>query len=253
VPEVSSGGGDGHPPLIESQDQRRAYVESYRNLRSAILFLAPAQGQRPRLLLIASAAHEEGKSTVAANLARVLAMGGSRVLLIDADLRGGSLHERLGMERLPGLSDALCDPNLLARAIQSPTATPQGAPGQNQAPGPESGGQPELFRPAMLPNLCLLARGGDVNEPSDLFLSSALDDVLARLPKRFDYALIDSRPVFAADDVSALAPKADGTLLVVRNGYSHFGQVRSALELLYQRRAKVLGIVVNRADARAGS
>jgi tyrosine-protein kinase Etk/Wzc len=80
-----------------------------------------------------------------------------------------------------------------------------------------------------------------------LLLSPALDEVLARLRKRFDYVLIDSRPVFTADDVAAVAPKVDGTLLVVRSRYSRLAQVRSALELLYQRRAKVLGIVFNRA------
>jgi Mrp family chromosome partitioning ATPase/uncharacterized protein involved in exopolysaccharide biosynthesis len=247
VPEVSDTGGDGHVPLLEMEDPRQTYAESYRDLRSALLLLTPAQGERIRLLLIASATQEEGKSTIAANLAQTLAMDGSRVLLIDADLRRGSLHETLGMERLPGLAEVLCHPTLLAKAIQPPTARRRGGPQPDQTSGPENSAQPELIPSPWLPNLSLLARGGDVDNPGDLLLSPALDEVLARLRKRFDYVLIDSRPVFTADDVAAVAPKVDGTLLVVRSRYSRLAQVRSALELLYQRRAKVLGIVFNRA------
>ena len=253
VPEVGSLGGSGLVPLIEIQDQRQTYAEAYRNLRSALLFLTPPQSERPKSLLITSATQEEGKSTIAANLARTLAMGNSRVLLIDADLRRGTLHETMGLERLPGLAEVLCRPAVLAKAIQSATARGRGArrssetydPGYSRPRGP--------IRSGLLPNLCFLARGGDVDNPGDLLLSPALDQVLARLRKQFDYVLIDSCPVFAADDVTTLAPKVDGTLLVVRSRYSRFGQVREALELLYQRQAKVLGIVFNRTDARARS
>src|ERR1041385_8784062 len=85
------------------------YAESYRNLRSALLFL-PVEGERPRLVLITSALPEEGKSTIAANLARTLAFGGSRVLLVDADLRKGVLHEWMGVPAQPGLSELLREP-----------------------------------------------------------------------------------------------------------------------------------------------
>jgi Mrp family chromosome partitioning ATPase/uncharacterized protein involved in exopolysaccharide biosynthesis len=253
VPEVSSLGGSGFVPLIELRDQRQTYAEAYRNLRSALLFFTPLRSERPKSLLVTSATQEEGKSTIAANLARTLAMGGSRVLLIDADLRRGTLHETLGMERLPGLAEVLHRPAILAKAIQSATAGRRGARRPNETSDPYISGPQGLMRPALLPNLSFLARGGDVNNPGDLLLSPALDQILARLRKQFDYVLIDSCPVFAADDVTTLAPKVDGTLLVVRSRYSRFGQVREALELLYQRQAKVLGIVFNRTDARARS
>ena len=80
--------------LLEGNDDRHMYAESYRNLRSALLYLA-VDGQRPKVVLITSAVPNEGKSTIATNLARALALGGSKVLLVDADLRKGCIHERV--------------------------------------------------------------------------------------------------------------------------------------------------------------
>jgi Mrp family chromosome partitioning ATPase/uncharacterized protein involved in exopolysaccharide biosynthesis len=253
VPEVSPAEGNGLVPLLELEDRRQTYAESYRSLRSAILFLGPAQAQRPKVLLVTSATQEEGKSTIAANLARTLAMGGSRVLLIDADMRRGSLHEVLGMARLPGLAEVLHHPTLLSKAIRSAGARHRGAPQRPEDYDPDSPEQAPPPPPASPAKLFFLARGGEVSNPGDLLLSPALDQVLGRLRKQFDHVLLDSCPIFAADDVATLAAKVDGTILVVRNHYSRFAQVREALDLLYQRQAKVLGIVFNRTDARARS
>ncbi len=210
--------------LLELDDPRYMYAESYRSLRSALLFL-PGEGERPKVLLITSAVPNEGKSTVAANLARTLAMGGSRVLLVDADIRKGHLHKLLGLQSEPGLVELLRQPDSLDGVIQRDS----------------------------LQNFAFLSRGKALSHSSDLFLSQAFDSVLARLRREFDYVLIDSSPVFATDDASTLAPKADGTLFVVRGNYSGARQVREALELLRQRQAKVLGLVFNRADVSARS
>ena len=97
-----------------------------------------------------------------------------------------------------------------------------------------------------------------------LLTSSPADDSFSHIPltmrqvlawarQQFDYVLIDSSPVFAADDTATLAPMVDGTLFVVRNRFSRPRPAREALELLFQRQAKVLGLVFNRADASARS
>jgi capsular exopolysaccharide synthesis family protein len=167
--------------LLELDDPRHGYAESYRSLRSALLFL-PTEGERPKVLLITSAMPDEGKSTVAANLARTLALSGSRVLLVDGDLRKGHLHRSLKMQSEPGLSELLhgtCDPD---KVIQRDS----------------------------LPNFAFVSCGTHSGNPGDLFLGSGLDQVLARWRREFDYVVIDSSPLFAADDASCLAPKVDG-------------------------------------------
>ena len=210
--------------LLELNDPRYMYAESYRSLRSALLFL-PAEGERPKVLLITSAIPNEGKSTIAANLARTLALGGSRVLLVDADLRKGHLHKMIGMRCEPGLVELLHQPDSLDNVIQRDS----------------------------LQNFAFISRGKALGHSSDLFLGHAFDQILVRMRQQFDYILIDSSPVFAADDATTLAPKVDGTLFVVRGNFSSARQVREALKLLRQRQAKVLGLVFNRADTSAHS
>jgi capsular exopolysaccharide synthesis family protein len=219
LPEAGQAGG-GIMPLLALNDPRHIYAESYRSLRSALLFLA-TEGERPKVLLIASAMPGEGKSTVAANLARTLALSGSRVLLVDGDLRKGHLHHLLGLQRGPGLAELLsqtCDPD---KVMQT----------DSQA------------------NLTFISSGEKHSgNPGDLFLGSGLDQILARWRQEFDYVLIDSSPLFAADDASCLAPKVDGTLFVVRSRRSSARAAREALELLAQRQARVLGVIFNGAD-----
>ena len=208
--------------LLELDDSRHGYAESFRRLRSGLLFLATG-GERPKVLLITSAMPREGKSTVAANLARALALSGSRVLLVDGDLRRGGLHRLLKMQSQPGLAELLrrtCEPD---KVIQRDS----------------------------LPNFAFVACGSNSGNPGDLFLGSGLDQVLARWRQEFDYVVIDSSPLFAADDASCLAPKVDGTLFVVRRGYSSARAVSEALDLLAQRQARVLGVIFNGADASA--
>jgi Mrp family chromosome partitioning ATPase len=100
-----------------------------------------------------------------------------------------------------------------------------------------------------LPNLVFISRGDAMGNPADAFFGPQLDEALALWRQEFDYVLIDSSPVFAADDATTLAPKVDGTLFVVRSRASRASEVRQALDLLGQRQAKVLGLVYNRADS----
>jgi capsular exopolysaccharide synthesis family protein len=200
------------------------YAESYRNLRSALLF-PPVEGLRPRIVLVTSALPNEGKSTIATNLAETLALGGARVLLVDGDMRKGRLHEFLGLRPEPGLAEVLAGALPLEQALQANCR----------------------------PNLSFLGRGRNIKNPGDAFLGPELDRILARWRDQFDFVVIDTCPVFAADDASTLAPKVDGTLFVVRRRFSRARVVREALELLGQRQAKILGVVFNRADASARS
>jgi succinoglycan biosynthesis transport protein ExoP len=240
-------------PLLELDDSRQTYAESFRHLRSALLFLTPSEEERPRVLMVTSAMPDEGKSTIAVNLARTLAMGGARVLLIDADLRRGGLHESIGAPRLPGLTELLRQPATLPRVIQSQEDLPVRTGRRRRDGEEEEQAVQETRTTNLMPNLSFIPRGGDICNPGDLLLSPAFDQVIGRLRKQFDYVLIDTCPVFAADDATTMASRVDGTLLVVRRRYSRSRQVREALDVLYERQAKVLGLIFNRSDARARS
>jgi capsular exopolysaccharide synthesis family protein len=222
VPEMRQLKGGEPLALLEDNDQRHMLAESYRSLRSALMYLA-LSGNQPKVMLVTSAVPNEGKSTVAANLARTLAMGGAKVLLIDADLRRGQLHKVMGLKSQPGLT------NLLSTL-----------------------GEPDLapfIQTNSMANLSFMSRGAGVPNPGDLLILPAFDQVLVRLREQFDNIIIDTCPVMAADDAATLAPRVDGTLFVVRSHFSRARIVRQAMELLYQRHAKLLGVVLNRADS----
>ncbi len=202
--------------LVQPEDARHAFVEAYRNLRSSLLYLRePAE--RPRTLLVTSSVPDEGKSLTSANLAVTLANSGSRVLLVDADLRKGALQGRFGLPAEPGLSETL-------------------ARGLNWA---------EAVRPTKFPNLSLLPRGSFTQRAGELFISALATKILTETAEAYDYVILDAAPVMAADDVTSLAPHLDGVLFVVRAECTSARVARAALDLLYQRQVRVLGLVFN--------
>ena len=224
VPEMPELSQPGPLVLLHDNDDRHMFAESYRNLRSALLYLN-VDGKRPKVLLVTSAVPNEGKSTIATNLTRAMALGGSKVLLIDGDLRKGHIHDRLALPSKPGLHE------LLRRQVELEA----------------------VIQKTDLANLSFIARGNVCRNPGDLFLQPFFHDLLAQLREQYDYVVLDCSPVFAADDSSTLAPKVDGTLFVVRSQFTHARAVREALEILFQRQARVLGLVLNRADSTASN
>jgi succinoglycan biosynthesis transport protein ExoP len=197
-----------------------AYAESFRSLRSALFFM-PSGGERPQVILVTSAQPHEGKSTISVSLADTLARAGARVILVDADLRKGNPRKQKTSPQSQGLAEALQDPSILEALLEAGSSA----------------------------NPVRLSRGISYAASADLLVSDALDLILLKLRKAFDYVVIDCSPLFAADDAAALAPKVDGTLLVVRRRFSGVAPVREALDQLLRRNARVLGVVLNEVDA----
>lgn len=207
---------NGIPKLLQSADERHTFVEAYRNLRSSLLYLGDPASQ-PKTLLLTSTRPSEGKSLTAANLSLVLAAGGSRVLLVDADLRKGVLHSRFKLPEGPGLSEVLAEGRVWR----------------------------ELVRPTYDANLGVLSRGERTNNSSELFLRPATRQFLKESAEAYDFVILDMPPVLAVDDVTTLAPHADGVLFVLRAQHTSARVAHAALDLLCQRKARVLGIVFN--------
>ena len=219
IPHVSSAPGALDVAPLLPDDERHSFVESMRSLRSSIFFL-PVEGGVPRIFLITSAVPNEGKSTVAMNFAITMAMFDVRVLLVDGDMRRGELHAAFDLPNGPGFGDVLNGDCALQKAAQQ----------------------------TRIPGLSLLSRGTTVMNPGELFLSKDADRFLKAAASQYDYIILDSAPVTAADDTSCLAPKVDATLFVFRFAASSIRVSRKALDTLRERQVNVLGIVCNDVD-----
>jgi succinoglycan biosynthesis transport protein ExoP len=210
-------------PPLQPDDQRHPFVEAYRNLRSSLLYMSQT-GPRPRTLLITSSVPGDGKSLTATNLAITMAMGGSRVLLVDADLRKGNLQKRLNIEAQSGFSDLFLKGTDWHQSV----------------------------RETAVANLFLMPRGLTTQRSSEFFIGPIMEKFLQESAQEYDYVLIDTAPVMAADDVTSLAPRVDGVIFVVRAEYTSSRVAHSALNMLYQRKANVLGVVFNSVHVSTG-
>ena len=209
----------GKVTLLQPDDARHVFAESYRNVRSSIFFM-PYEGPRPKTFLVTSAVPNEGKSTVSANLAITMALSGAKTLLIDCDLRRGALRETFGISSRIGFSEVL----------------------------KQEVNWSEVVVPTSIPSLFILPRGKTLSQPSEHLLRDSTDVLLKEIYSHYEYIVIDSSPILAADDTTSLAPKIDATLFVVRLSYTSARLTRKALELLYNRQVNVPGVILNFVD-----
>ncbi|MEM6884262.1 MAG: polysaccharide biosynthesis tyrosine autokinase [Verrucomicrobiota bacterium] len=212
-------GGEDRVALLQENDERQVYSEAFRNIRSSLMYMA-VEGERPRSRIITSAITREGKSTVSANLAITMGFAGSKTLLIDADLRKGLLNQDFGVSSSPGLVDALEQRMHWTETVQ------------------ETG----------YPNLHFIARGHARSHIGELLIGPAADVFLKEIREHYDYMIFDTPPILAADDTPSLAPKIDGTLMVMRSAHTSSRMTQNSLDLLYQRQVNVLGLVFNCID-----
>jgi non-specific protein-tyrosine kinase len=207
--------------LITLADTRSPAAEAFRTLRTNLQFLSPDQPLRT--LLVTSAANEDGKGQVLANLAVTFAQGGRSTLLVDCDLRRPCLHELFGLPVQPGLSDALLD----------------------------QAAEPALL-PAGVENLWLLPAGRQPPNPADLLGSRGMEDLIARLQARADYVLFAAPPVLTFTDAALLSVKLDAVLLVVNAGRTRRDDAQRVKDRLERVHARLAGVVLANAAVDRG-
>jgi polysaccharide biosynthesis transport protein len=195
------------------------FAEAFRSLRTSLL-LSHA-GSPPKFILFTSATPSEGKTTIASNLACVLAQSDSRVLLIDADLRRPNVHHRFGLNGKLGLTTLLTGATQLESTVQT---------------------IPEV------PNLDVLPSGPVPPFPTEMLSSDAMRTLLQRCGELYAYVIIDTPPILSVTDGVILARDADAVVLVVRHGKSSKHIVRRARDLLLRSGAQITGIVLNAVD-----
>jgi succinoglycan biosynthesis transport protein ExoP len=201
-------------------DQRSAFSEAYRSVRTALQF-STATGS-PKSLLVTSATPSEGKSTTALTLARNFAQMGTRVLLIDADLRNPTLHRTLGVGNTKGLS------NLLAGS-----ARPN-----------------DVIMTTEDRGLMIMTSGPLPPNPAELLAGSKMLSLLTVAGVKFDKIIIDGPPVLGLADAPILANVARATLLVVEAGETRVSVARNAIKRLLAAQAFVVGGILTKFESR---
>jgi len=205
--------------LVAHSRPKSEIAEAYRALRTSILL--SNIGAPPKCILVTSALPQEGKTTTSINTAIVLAQKGAKVLLVDADMRRPSIHNKLSLRARGGLSTLLTGSDSLGSVLVNSTE---------------------------VPNLHVLPAGPPPPHPAELLGSQVMKDFLREWREKFDHVIIDSPPCLSVTDAVLLSVEADAVALVLRSGHTPKEAIRRARNLLFQVKAKVLGVVVNAVD-----
>jgi succinoglycan biosynthesis transport protein ExoP len=190
-------------------------VESFRTLRLALLYDFP--GDAPIVIAVSSPAAGDGKSLVSSNLALAFASAGSRALLIDGDVRHGTLHKTFDLPVTPGLVDHL----------------------QGQAP------VDAIVRSTASENLFVIPRGTRRHRAPELLVSEVMSGLVHAMRMRFDVVIIDSPPLSAGIDAYALGAAAGSILIVLRPAVTDRKLAAAKLEILDRLPVRILGAVLN--------
>jgi succinoglycan biosynthesis transport protein ExoP len=196
------------------------FVEAWRSIQTALL--VAAETENVKTVIISSANAREGKTTATLNLSRMLAAGGRKTILIDADMRKPQAHQALGLGEGPGLGDVLAGAAQLDDVVRTDEPT----------------------------GLAVLRAGRRTDNPATLLSSKAMDEVLNRLRRDFDMIIIDTSPIVEVADAQALYSKADLTILLVRWQETRRRAVVQALRLLNAGGARIGGLLLSMADPR---
>ena len=208
-------------PLILQARSTSAEADAVRSLRTRI-FLADSAAMIKRLL-ITSPTPRDGKSFTTVNLALAAADAGLRVIIVDGDIRAGTIHQYFGLEREPGLTNLLWNDSM--------------TPAQSLS----------LLRRTATPNLQILSAGTYARDPLMLLRSPRLKHLMDELSERADLIVIDSPPVSAGPITTLLSAAADGIVLVASIDHTNrklFNQARD--ELMKSAEAPLLGLALNR-------
>jgi capsular exopolysaccharide synthesis family protein len=205
------------------KEPKSSVAEAFRSLRTAMRFIL--RNENNAVIFVTSACAGEGKSTTATNLACAYANAGSRVLLIDADLRNPSLHKTLNINTATGLADYLKGNTQLDTLVHATEVN----------------------------NLNLIPAGILPEDPSELLSSPLMRELLKTARGEYDQIILDGPPILGLADALVLSSLADATLIAVRAESTRMGAVYNALKRLRQSHATISGILLNRVAMHRGS
>lgn len=203
--------------LVTKKMPRSLSAEAYRSLRTSIKF---SSIDKPiKTIVITSSLIGEGKSTVVGNLAYSLNQDGSRVLVIDCDLRKPSIHENFLLSNEKGLVDVLVGKSDLKSVTKK-----------------------------IEDSLFLITAGTVPPNPAEILGSKEMEDLIKELSINFDYIILDTTPILPVSDTLLLASKADATLIVVKARKTKEKVVKESYDQLVEAKANVIGTILNESD-----
>ena len=202
-------------PLNKDKITKNIYAEAFRNLRTNLQFLPGNENNK--IISITSSVSGEGKTTIAAALAEVLARGDKKVITLDLDMRKASLHKEFDMKNNIGMSNYLTNQNTLEEVTQ----------------------ETNIY------GLNIITTGSLPPNPSELILSSIFTDLLSILKTKYDYIIIDTPPAGLVTDATILMNYSDITLAVVRAKYSRKDFVKNIDRMAKEHSKNRVGVILN--------
>lgn len=199
-------------------------VEQYKLLRTNLSFTLP-EGEKCPVVGVTSSTRGEGKSTTAINLAYVLAENGSKVVLIDGDMRLPSVARKMRIKSTPGLTNLLLKNDI----------------------------DIEVFSTSLLENFYIIPSGAIPPNPSELLGSGRMQAILDELKKEFDYIVIDLPPVNIVSDALSVSNLITGMIVVVREEYTEKKELEACFRQLKLSNVNILGFVMNESRSNDGS
>ena len=227
--------------LITQESSMSPITESYRRLRTNLMFTAESAGGRKSAFVITSSGPEEGKSVTTANLAVTMALAGMNVLLIDADLRRPRVHEIFGLENEVGLTTLLfADPG-------------NGSNGHDDSHNSSISKLNQCLQLTSVPKLKVITSGFTPSNPTEILGSALMKRWIDtfRAARDIDIVLIDTPPalLFADSSILASVAKAD-VLMVIDAGKTRTGAALETKEQFTQLGLEIKGVIVNRVNPR---
>lgn len=209
---------DTSPELITFNYPKSTASESYRSIRTSILFSSAESV--PQVILITGVGPQEGKTITMANLAVTMARADSKTLILDCDMRRANVHKVFGTTNDHGISNLLVGNSSIKKAILH----------------------------TRIPNLDVIPCGPIPPNPSELLGSTRMKSLLNSLRKHYAHILIDSPPSIAVTDAVVLSKSVDGVILVIRVGYTAKEIIKSGIAQFGAVGANILGAVLNGVD-----
>lgn len=201
--------------LVTLTDSKSVAAEAYRTLRTNIQF--SSYDQEVRVITVTSSRPEEGKSTVACNMAITFAENGKKVLLVDTDLRRPTVHKKFKLPNSLGIVNVIMNMEMLHEVVHHDVTE----------------------------GLDIITSGVIPPNPSELLGSRKFQRFIDEMRDQYDTIILDSPPLLAVTDAQILTTLSDGTVVVVQHGVTKKDEISQAKDLLEKVKGNILGVVLS--------